>query len=93
MSVFVYYSQVLGALWLVVSLTVSESNTPQGHLQSLGSHRPKEGLIEKLDYVPYPRDFYYNYVLVSRAVIFKGAAKLSKGFELWSDSYLRCTIM
>jgi len=64
-------------------------NVPKGHLQPLGSHRPKEGLIESLDYVPYPKEFYYNYVMASKAVIFKGAAKLSKGFELWTDNYLR----
>jgi lysine-specific demethylase 8 len=73
--------------WSVIITTVQ--SVPKGHLQPLGSHRPKEGLVESLDYVPFPRDFYYNYVLTSKPVVFRGAAKLSKGFELWTDRYLR----
>ena len=62
---------------------------PTGHLQPLGSHRPPEGAIKSVAHVPTPQEFYYEYVLKGQPVIFKGAAKLSPGFQLWSDSYLR----
>lgn len=86
---------VIDALCVAVYILLSTvclcttENIPKGHLQPLGSHRPKEGYIESLDYVPSPKDFHQNYVLASKAVIFKGAAKKSKGFELWTDEYLR----
>lgn len=63
--------------------------TPSGHLQPLGSHGPPEGTIQSLDVVPKPHDFFNSYVLEGKPVIFKGAAKLSKGFHLWTDDYLR----
>ena len=64
-------------------------NVPVGHLQPLGSHRPAEGKIKSLDYVPTPEAFFKEYVITNQPVIFKGAAKLSPGFELWTDSYIR----
>ena len=65
--------------------------TPSGHLQPLGSHRPAEGTVESLDVVPEPHDFFHSYVLPGKPVIFKGAGKISKGFHLWTDDYLRCS--
>ncbi|CAH3190414.1 unnamed protein product [Porites evermanni] len=62
---------------------------PTGHLQPLGSHRPPEGAIKSVEHVPTSQEFYNEYVLKGQPVIFKGAAKLSPGFQLWSDSYLR----
>lgn len=62
---------------------------PTGHLQPLGSHRPPEGAIKSVELVPTPQEFYNEYVLKGQPVIFKGTAKLSLGFQLWSDSYLR----
>lgn len=61
---------------------------PTGHLQPLGSHRPPEGAIKSIEHVPTPQEFYIEYVLKGQPVIFKEAAKLSPGFQLWSDSYL-----
>ena len=69
--------------------TKFEKVAPTGHLQPLGSHRPPEGGIQSLDFVPDPYDFFHSYVLRGKPVIFKGAAKSSKGFYLWTDEYLR----
>lgn len=62
---------------------------PTGHLQPLGSHRPPDGPVESIKYVPHPQDFYNDYVLKGQPVIFKGASRLSPAFDLWTDSYLR----
>jgi len=62
---------------------------PAGHLQPLGSHRAAEGAIKSIQHVPSPQSFYNEYVMAGQPVIFKGAAKLSPGFNLWTDSYLR----
>lgn len=85
----VIYNNLLiwGAIWSTIFITAQ--GIPKGHLEPLGSHRPKEGSVVSLNDVPFPRDFFYNYVLTSTPVIFRGAAKLSKGFKLWNDNYLR----
>ncbi|XP_077998630.1 jmjC domain-containing protein A-like isoform X2 [Glandiceps talaboti] len=67
----------------------TSSSHPKGHLQPLGSHQPAEGHVEVLEVIPSPKQFYENYVKASKPVIFKGAAKMSPGFNLWSDDYLR----
>lgn len=64
-------------------------NVVPGHLQPLGSHRPAEGKITSIDYVPTAEVFFKEYVMTNQPVIFKGAAKLSSGFSLWTDSYIR----
>lgn len=66
-----------------------QENVPAGHLQPLGSHRPAEGAIKAIDYMPSPEVFFKEYVMSNQPVIFKGAAKLSPGFNLWTDSYIR----
>ncbi|XP_032229614.2 uncharacterized protein LOC5505291 isoform X2 [Nematostella vectensis] len=71
---------------LVYSSAVAD---PLGHMMPLGSHQPKEGDVESRDDMPSPSEFYHNYVLASKPVIFRGAAKSSKGFNLWTDAYLR----
>ncbi|XP_072036429.1 uncharacterized protein [Amphiura filiformis] len=67
----------------------STSALPTGHLKPLGSHRPPDVEIDELNEVPSPREFYEKYVKHGRAVIFRGAAKESPGFKLWTDEYLR----
>ncbi len=62
---------------------------PTGHLQPLGSHRPPDVIIDELNEVPSPRDFWEKYVKHEKAVIFRGAAKESPAFKLWTDEYLR----
>lgn len=66
-----------------------QESIPAGHLQPLGSHRPSEGKIKSIDFIPSPKDFFEEYASISRPVIFKGAAKLSPGFSLWTDNYIR----
>ncbi|XP_065193061.1 lysine-specific demethylase 8-like [Sycon ciliatum] len=59
-----------------------------GHLKPLGSHRPPDGDVEILDYVPHPIDFYENYVKASKPVLLRGATKGSRAYKLWNDEYL-----
>lgn len=66
-----------------------QENVPAGHLQPLGSHRPTEGAIKAINYMPSPEVFFKEYVMSNQPVIFKGAAKLSPGFNLWTDNYIR----
>lgn len=42
-----------------------------------------------MDFIPSPEDFYKDYASISQPVVFKGAAKLSPGFSLWTDNYIR----
>lgn len=58
-------------------------------MEPLGSHRPPEGKIKSMDFIPSPEDFYKDYASISQPVVFKGAAKLSPGFSLWTDNYIR----
>lgn len=70
-------------------LLASKAEVPVGHLQKLGSHRPMEGRVEELDYVPNPIDFYEQYNVPGKPVILKGAARDMPSFKLWSDSYMK----
>ena len=70
-------------------LFCKQEKVPAGHLQPLGFHRPAEGAIKAIEYIPSPQVFFKDYVLGNQPVIFKGAAKLSPGFNLWTDSYIR----
>lgn len=83
-------------IYLLVDLVRSEvslSDDPAlfpGHLQPIGSGRPISK-VKQIDGFPEPNDFFANYVhsKSKKAVIFKGGAKLSPAFNLWSDDYLR----
>eukprot|EP00795_Rhopilema_esculentum_P017207 gene17207-8752_t len=72
-----------------VSLSDDPSLWP-GHLQPLGAGRPKMK-VEEVDGFPKPEDFFKNFVHTKpkKAVIFKGGAKLSPAFTLWTDEYLK----
>uniref|UniRef100_F6Z3G2 JmjC domain-containing protein n=2 Tax=Ciona intestinalis TaxID=7719 RepID=F6Z3G2_CIOIN len=67
------------------------ADTPVGHLQVLGSHRPPSIDIDEftLDNAPKPEAFYRDYVRNGKAAIFRGAVLGSKGFNLWTDEYIR----
>ena len=69
-------------------LFCKQETIPSGHLQPLGSHRAPEGEIKSLDHLPTPETFYNEYVVTGQPVIFRGAAKVSPGFDLWTDAYL-----
>lgn len=59
-----------------------------GHLKPLGSHRPPEGDVEILEYVPHPTEFYEKYVAASKPVLMRGATRGSRAYKLWNDKYL-----
>ena len=69
--------------------TTEETISPKGHHQRLGSHQPPQGHVKQLWYMPNATEFYHQYVVLSQPVIFKEAAKISSGYKLWTDSYLR----
>lgn len=75
----------------VVSLTTGgDFNVPVGHLKPLGSHRPPEiNLVDDLQEVPSPQEFWTKYVRPSKAVVLRGAAKLGRAFTEWTDKYLK----
>ncbi|XP_035668201.1 bifunctional peptidase and arginyl-hydroxylase JMJD5-like isoform X1 [Branchiostoma floridae] len=64
------------------------SVTPHGHLQPIGNQVPPVGMVEVLQDVPHPRDFYHKYVKPGKPVVFKDAAKETAAFKLWTDEYL-----
>lgn len=66
------------------------SGVPVGHLKPLGSHRPPEiNLVDDLQEMPSPEEFWTKYVLPSKAVVLRGAAKHGKAFTQWTDDYLK----
>ena len=69
-------------------LAHSECDDRPGHLQPLGSHRPPEGDVEVLDYIPHPIEFYEKYVSASKPVLMRGATRGSRAFRYWNDAYL-----
>ena len=60
-----------------------------GHMQPLGSHRPMEGEIERIDYIPDPVTFYEKFVQESRPVVMEGAVKDTTPLKMWTDEYLK----
>lgn len=57
-----------------------------GHLEPLGSRQTKISL-ETIDKFPSPKEFFSKYVSQIKPVFIKGGAKLSPGFEKWTDAY------
>lgn len=76
---------------LIVSVNSSDSlHAPVGHLKPLGSHRPPEtNLVDDLQEVPSPQEFWTKYVRPSKAVVLRGAAKHGRAFTQWTDKYLK----
>jgi lysine-specific demethylase 8 len=60
----------------------------EGHLQKLGAHRPPEGVVEEVDYVPLPKVFQEFYSSKSVPLLMKGVYKDSRAYRLWNDEYL-----
>lgn len=44
----------------------------RGHMKSFGSHRPPDYIVEELQYMISPEDFYMNYVVKHKPVVLKG---------------------
>ena len=77
---------ILNFFWIFSPL---ESQHPPGHLEPLGSHQPPFGEIHKTDVVPSPQDFFEQYALHGKPVLFKGAGKNMPAYSKWTDEYLR----
>eukprot|EP00794_Sanderia_malayensis_P009009 gene9009-9973_t len=71
-----------------LSLSVHDPRLSPGHLQPLGSGRPKTPVEVVLQY-PSPEDFFTNYVDKKVPFIIRGAAKALPAFAKWSESYFR----
>lgn len=82
---------VILSLTLIVSVNSSDSlRVPVGHLKPLGSHRPPEtNLVDDLQEMPSPQEFWTKYVRPSKAVVLRGAAKHGRAFTQWTDEYLK----
>ena len=92
MSLQCYFCLILASMLIALwkSNFLSETVVPVGHLKPLGSHRPPEtNLVDDLEEMPSPQDFWRKYVLPSRAVVLRGAAKHAKAFTEWTDKYIK----
>ena len=76
---------------VIASVNSSDSlRVPVGHLKPLGSHRPPEtNLVDDLQEMPSPQEFWTKYVRPSKAVVLRGAAKHGRAFTQWTDEYLK----
>ena len=50
----------------------NEEMFKRGHMKPFGSHRPPDYIVEELPYMISPEDFYMNYVVKHKPVVFKG---------------------
>mmetsp|Transcript_32351 Transcript_32351/g.84680 ORF Transcript_32351/g.84680 Transcript_32351/m.84680 type:complete len:559 (-) Transcript_32351:163-1839(-) len=68
---------------------LSARDVMMGHLRPFGNQRPSDGHVRVLDYMPKPGEFYRDYVLPRRPVMFRGAQSGSTAVRQWTDEYLR----
>lgn len=75
---------------IIFVINVMLTCVPIGHLQPLGLHRPpiKNG-VKILNYLPDPTEFWKEYIVKGKPVIFRNVAKSLNIFNLWTDNYLR----
>ena len=64
-----------------------------GHMQPLGSHRPAEGEIERINHIPDPVSFHQEYVNENKPVVLEGAISGSPPLTTWTDKYLKLACM
>ena len=76
-------------LVVVLSQVHGEVVHPPGHMQPLGSHRPMEGEIERIDYVPDSVTFYETYVREYKPIVMEGIVKDTIPLKKWTDEYLK----
>ena len=60
----------------------------RGHMKPFGSHRPPDYIVEELQYMISPQDFYMNYVVKHKPVVFKGIL-LFVYLSLWFKGLLK----
>ncbi|XP_077998812.1 uncharacterized protein LOC144451782 [Glandiceps talaboti] len=81
------------ATWLFLCgmfiLTTSEIDTPIGHNEPLGGHRPPDVPIDETELAPDPKTFWTDYVSQGKPLIVRGALKHSPAFHLWNGKYLK----
>lgn len=59
-----------------------------GHMKPFGWHRDPDIVTDELQTVPHPTQFWEKYVSRNRPVVFRGAAKHSRAYKLWTEEYL-----
>ncbi|KAL9958610.1 hypothetical protein ACROYT_G035650 [Oculina patagonica] len=59
-----------------------------GHLKPFGQHREPDVITEELQTVPHPSEFWRTYVSQNKPVVFRGAAKHSRAYDLWTEEFL-----
>lgn len=74
-------------LIFVIATTIGDDMV--GHLKPLGEQRESEGHIEVREDIPDPITFHKDYILASKPVVFKGAAKNIPAFHQWTDDYMK----
>ncbi len=83
------YLTVVFCLQIFYWKTHGEDVFPRGHMQPLGAHRDPDPVEERsVDQLPTPLEFWNDFLMPSKAVVFRGAAKKFPGASLWTDSYL-----
>ena len=85
-----YFSLLILAVCMTVAMATSSEterlvNDP-GHLKPLGFGRPTYP-VEQYDGFPTVAWFFENHLYDVKPLHMKGAAKLSKAFDLWTDEY------
>ena len=85
------HSSVLGVVVLfVICLRLAFGDELPGHMQPLGSHRPMEGEIERINNIPDPVTFYEEYVVPKRPVVLAAAIANTPPLTRWTDEYFKC---
>ena len=74
----------------VLFLKLALGNGIPGHMQPLGSHRPAEGEIERINHIPDPVTFYHEYVVPKRPVVLSAAIAKTPPLTRWTDEYFKC---
>lgn len=62
-----------------------------GHMKPFGQQHAPEVETDVLDTVPQPQEFWENYVRPGKPVLFRGAAKHSRAYRLWTEDFLIST--
>eukprot|EP00794_Sanderia_malayensis_P019472 gene19472-21395_t len=69
-----------------VSATIDPKLLP-GHLKPFGAHMSPEP-VEESEEIPDAKTFFNEYVLPSKPIVFRGAAKKFKAYSHWTEDYL-----
>ena len=62
-------------IWLIFVVQIHGGETPVGHGQMLGKHRPAEGHVPVLTELPTAQEFWDKYVSIRRPVVFRAPGK------------------